>query len=95
MPIRSALQRNWLQSNLFSVLRDDGYPVDFINKYKCVSTVEPTIGPKCKDVFIRLPFVGVSLSGLIRLRVLVLLNKYIHRVILFSLIILCAFLFVL
>ncbi|MEL7308586.1 MAG: reverse transcriptase domain-containing protein [Pseudomonadota bacterium] len=55
---------------LFDTLRENGYPHEFVVKYSQLTATKPaTIGPSCKDVFVRIPFVGDTLCSAIRKRV--------------------------
>lgn len=51
-------------SLLFSTLKDNGYPHDFITKHSQVRSKEKPamIGPQCKDVYLRIPYAGEALS---------------------------------
>lgn len=55
---------------LFSTLRANSYPDSFIKKHKDPVNSQPLIGPKLKEVFLRLPFIGDSQSRIICQRII-------------------------
>ncbi|MEL7308443.1 MAG: reverse transcriptase domain-containing protein [Pseudomonadota bacterium] len=55
---------------LFNVLKENGYPSDFIVKHsRPPSPKTPNFGPECKDVYLKIPFTGDALSSSICKRV--------------------------
>ncbi|MEL7309663.1 MAG: hypothetical protein AAGK05_18645, partial [Pseudomonadota bacterium] len=55
---------------LFSALEANGYPHNFITKHSHVRNDKPTmIGPRCKDVYLRIPYAGETLTSAVRKRI--------------------------
>ena len=55
---------------LFATLKENSYPESFILKHKEPRNAIEVIGPRLKDVYLRLPFTGDSHSRLIRNRII-------------------------
>ena len=55
---------------LFETLKDNGYPIDFLQKHSSPkNSPERIIGPLCKDVFLRIPFAGDAFTAAIYKRI--------------------------
>ena len=55
---------------LYETLRSNGYPPDFVQKHSNLKRKnEPMIGPLCKDVYLRIPYAGDTLSSAICKRI--------------------------
>ncbi|MEL7309258.1 MAG: hypothetical protein AAGK05_16300, partial [Pseudomonadota bacterium] len=55
---------------LFDTLKSNGYPIDFIRKHsRPVLPMDKVIGPKLKDVYLRVPFAGDAFCSAIYQRI--------------------------
>ena len=54
---------------LLNTLKANGYPTDFLRKHSHVNSKATVIGPRCKDVYLRIPYAGDALSSTICKRV--------------------------